>query len=83
MLSVNGLRTLCDLSTCLLGTLRLAGTGDRKHLMPHLGCMGGNMSDTVYVDTSNNFQDILCGLQSEDQLAQEYCQQIHARPPEI
>ena len=83
MLSVNRLGTLCDLSTCLLGTLGLAGTGDCKHLMPCLGCTGGDTSKMVYMDTSDNFGDILRGLQSGDQLAQEYCQQIHARPPEI
>ena len=83
MLSANGLGTLCDLSTCLLGALRLTGTGDRKHLMPHLGCTGGDTSETVYADTSDNFQDTLRRLQSGDQLAQEYCQRIHARPPEI
>ena len=69
MLNASGLRTLCNLSTCLLGTLRLTGTGDHKHLMPRLGCMGGDTSETVYMDTSDNFQDILCGLQSGDQLA--------------
>ena len=69
VLSVNGLGTLCDLSTCLLGTLRLASTGDHKHLMPHLGCTGGNMSEMAYVNTSNNFQDTLHELQSGDQLA--------------
>ena len=83
MLSVNRLGTLCDLSTCLLGTLELAGTGDREHLMPCLGCMGGDTSETVYMDTSDNFQDTLHGLQSGDQLAQEYCQWIHTKPPEI
>ena len=55
VLSVNGLGTLCDLSTCLLGVLGLAGTGDRKHLMPCSGCTGGNMSETAYVDMSDNF----------------------------
>ena len=83
VLSVNRLRTFCDLSTCLLGTLGLTGTGDREHLMPHSGCMGGDMSEMVYADTSDGFQDTLRGLQSGDQLAQEYCQRIHARPPEI
>ena len=83
VLSVNRLGTLCDLSTCLLGALGLAGTGDREHLMPRSGCTGGDMSETVYVDTSNNFRDTLRGLQSGDQLAQEYCQRIHARPLEI
>ena len=83
VLSVNRSGTLCNLSTCLLGAFGLTGTGDHKHLMPHLGCMGGNMSEMVYVDTSNNFRDILRGLQSGDQLAQEYCQRIHTRPPEI
>ena len=66
VLSVNGLGTLCNLSTCLLGTLGLAGTGDCEHLMPHSGCTGGDMSKMVYTDTSNNFQDILRGLQSGD-----------------
>ena len=33
VLSVNRSRTFCDLSTCLLGTLGLAGTGDREHLI--------------------------------------------------
>ena len=83
VLSTNRLRTFCDLSTCLLGALGLAGTGDCEHLMPRSGCTGGDTSKTVYVDTSDNFQDTLRGLQSGDQLAQEYCQQIHARPPEI
>ena len=83
MLSANGLGTFCNLSTCLLGTLGLTGTGDCEHLMPRSGCMGGDMSEKAYMDTSDNFQDILRGLQSGDQLAQEYCQQIHARPPEI
>ena len=83
MLSANRLGTLCDLSMCLLGTLGLAGTGDCEHLMPHSGCTGGNMSEMVYVDTSDNIRDILRGLQSGDQLAQEYCQRIHTRPPEI
>ena len=73
VLSVNGLGTLCNLSTCLLGTLGLAGTGDCEHLMPRLGCMGGDTSETVYTDTSDNFQDTLRGLQSGDRLAQEYC----------
>ena len=41
------------------------------------------MSETVYADTSDDFQDILHGLQSGDQLAQEYCQQIHTRLLEI
>ena len=66
VLSANGLGTLCDPSTCLLGALRLAGTGDCEHLMPRLGCMGGDTSKTVYVDMSNDFQDILRGLQSGD-----------------
>ena len=73
MLSVNRLGTLCDLSTCLLGTLGLTSTGDREHLMPRSGCMGGDMSEMMYTDTSNNFQDTLHRLQSGDQLAQEYC----------
>ena len=83
MLSANGLGTLCDLSTCLLGALRLTGTGDRKHLMPRSGCTGGDTSKMAYMDTSDNFRDTLRGLQSGDQLAQEYCQRIHARPLEI
>ena len=83
LLSVNGLGTLCDLSTCLLGALGLAGTGDHDHLMPRLGCTGGDTCETVYADTSDNSQDILRGLQSGDQLAQKYCQRIHTRPPEI
>ena len=83
VLSANGLGTLCDPSTCLLGALRLAGTGDCEHLIPRLGCMGGDTSEMAYMDTSDNFQDILRGLQSGDQLAQEYCQWIHTRPPEI
>ena len=83
VLSANRLRTFCDLSTCLLGTLGLAGTGDREHLMPCSGCTGGDTSEMAYADTSDNFRDTLHGLQSGDQLAQEYCQQIHARPPEI
>ena len=66
VLSVNGLGTLCDPSTCLLGTLGLAGTGDREHLMPRLGCTGGDTSEIAYVDTSNNFRDTLHGLQSGD-----------------
>ena len=66
VLSANGLGTLCDLSTCLLGTLGLASTGDREHLMPRSGCTGGDMSEMVYMDTSDNFQDILRGLQSGD-----------------
>ena len=66
VLSANGLGTLCDLSTCLLGALGLAGTGDCKHLMPRSGCMGGDTSKTAYVNTSNNFQDTLRGLQSGD-----------------
>ena len=73
MLSVNGLGTLCDPSTCLLGTLGLAGTGDCKHLVPRSGCTGGDMSEMAYADTSDNFRDTLHGLQSGDQLAQEYC----------
>ena len=83
VLSANGLRTFCDPSTCLLGALGLAGTGDCEHLMPHLGCTGGDTSETAYADTSDDFQDTLRKLQSGDQLAQEYCQRIHARPPEI
>ena len=83
MLSVDGLGTLCDLSTYLLGTLKLTGNGDCKHLMPCSGCTSGDMSKMVYMDTSNNFQGILHGLQSGDQLAQEYCQWIHTRPLEI
>ena len=83
LLSVNGLGTLCDLSTCLLGTLRLTGTGDHEHLVSRSGCTGGDTSEMVYVDTSDDFRDTLRGLQSGDRLAQEYCQQIHARPPEI
>ena len=83
VLSANRSGTLCNPSTCLLGTLGLTGTGDCEHLMPRLGCMGGDTSKMVYVDTSNNFRDILRGLQSGDQLAQEYCQRIHARPQEI
>ena len=55
MLSVNRSGTLCDLSTYLLGTLELTSTGDRKHLMPHLGCTGGDTSETVYVDMSDDF----------------------------
>ena len=55
VLSVNGLRTLCDLSTCLLGALGLTGTGDCEHLMPRSGCTGGDTSKMVYIDTSNNF----------------------------
>ena len=66
VLSANGLRTFCDLSTCLLSALRLAGTGDREHLMPRSGCTGGDMSEIVYVDTSNNFRDTLHGLQLGD-----------------
>ena len=66
VLSVNRLGTLCNLSTCLLGTLGLTGTGDCEHLMPHSGCMGGDMSETAYVDTSDNFRDIPRGLQSGD-----------------
>ena len=66
MLSVNRLGTLCDLSTCLLGTLGLTGTGDRKHLMLRSGCTDGDMSEMVYVDISDNFQDTLRGLQSGD-----------------
>ena len=66
VLSANGLGNLCDPSTCLLGALRLAGTGDREHLMPHLGYTGGDTSETVYADTSDNFQDTLRGLQSGD-----------------
>ena len=66
VLSANRLRTFCDLSTCLLGTLGLAGTGDCEHLMPRSGCTGGDMSKTVYADTSNNLQDTLRGLQSGD-----------------
>ena len=55
MLSVNRLGTLCNLSTCLLGTLGLAGTGDREHLTLCLGCTGGDMSKMVYVDISDDF----------------------------
>ena len=66
VLSVNRLGTLCNLSTCLLGTLGLAGTGDCEHLMPCSGCMGGDTSEMVYMDTSDNFQDTLRGLQSGD-----------------
>ena len=73
VLSANGLITLCDLSMCLLGTLRLAGTGDREHLMPRSGCTGGNTSEMAYTDTSDDFRDTLHGLQSGDRLAQEYC----------
>ena len=51
--------------------------------MPRSDCMSGDMSKTVYTDTSDNFRDILHRLQSGDQLAWEYCQQIHTRPPEI
>ena len=66
VLSVNGWGTLCNLSTCLLGALGLAGTGDCEHLMPCSGCTGGDMSETVYMDTSDNFRDTLRGLQSGD-----------------
>ena len=66
VLSVNRSRTFCNLSTCLLGALRLAGTGDREHLMPCSGCTGSNTSETAYMDTSDNFRDTLCGLQSGD-----------------
>ena len=66
VLSVNRLGTLCDPSTCLLGTLRLTGTGDREHLMPRSGCTGGDMSEMVYADTSDDFRDTLRGLQSGD-----------------
>ena len=83
VLSVNRLGTHCDPSTCLLGILGLAGTGDHKYLIPCSVCTGGDMSETVYMDTSDNFQDTLRGLQSGDQLAQEYCQWIHTRLPEI
>ena len=83
LLSVNRLGTFCDPSTCLLGTLKLAGTGDCEHLMPRSGCMGGDTSEMVYADISDDFQDILHGLQSGDQLAQEYCQWIHTRLLEI
>ena len=69
MLSANGLRTLCEPSTCLLGILGLTGTGDCEHLMSYLGCTGGDTSEMVYMDISDNFQDILCGLQSGDQFA--------------
>ena len=55
VLSVNRLGTLCNSSTCLLGTLGLAGTGDCEHLMPHSVCTGGDMSETAYVDTSDDF----------------------------
>ena len=83
VLSVNRLGTLCSLSTCPLGILGLTGTGDCKHLMLRLGCIGGDMSETAYADMSDNFQDTLRRLQSGDQLAHEYCQRIHTRPPEI
>ena len=66
VLSVNGLGTLCNLSTCLLGTFGLAGTGDREHLVPRSGCTGGDTSKMVYTDTSDNFRDILRRLQSGD-----------------
>ena len=69
VLSVNRLGTLCNPSTYLLGTLGLAGIGNCKHLMPCLGCTGGDMSKMVYMDISDNFQDILRGLQLGDQLA--------------
>ena len=55
VLSVNRLGTLCNPSTCLLGTLRLAGTGDCEYLMPHSGCTGGDTSEMAYADMSNNF----------------------------
>ena len=55
VLSANRLGTLCDLSTCLLGALRLAGTGDCEHLMPRSGCTGGDTSETAYMDTSDDF----------------------------
>ena len=73
VLSVNGSGTLCNPSTCLLGTLGLASTGDCKHLVPRSGCTGGDTSEMAYVDTSNDFRDTLRGLQSGDRLAQEYC----------
>ena len=66
VLSANGLGTPCDLSTCLLGALGLAGTGDREHLIPCSGCMGGDMSEMAYADTSNDFRDILRRLQLGD-----------------
>ena len=69
VLSVNRLRTLCNPSTCLLGTLRLTSTGDCEHLMSHSGCTGGDMSKIVYTDISDNFQDTLHRLQLGDQLA--------------
>ena len=83
VLSMDRLGTFCNLSTCLLGTLGLTGTGDCKHLISHSGCIGGDMSETVYADISDDFWDILHELQSGDQMAQEYCQWIHVRPPEI
>ena len=66
VLSVNRLGTLCNLSTCLLGTLGLAGTGDHEYLVLHSGCMGDDTSEIVYVDTSDNFRDTLRRLQSGD-----------------
>ena len=72
MLSVDGLGTFCNLSTCLLGALRLASTGDCEHLISCSGCTGGDMSEMAYTDISDDFRDILHGLQSGDQLAQEY-----------
>ena len=66
VLSANRLGTLCNPSICLLGALGLAGTGDRKHLMPRSGCMGGDTSEMAYADTSDNFRDTLHGLQSGD-----------------
>ena len=69
VLSANRLRTFCDLSTCLLGALRLTGTGNREHLMLRLGCTGGDMSEMVYADTSDNFRGTLHELQLGDQLA--------------
>ena len=69
VLSPNRLGTLCDPSTCLLGTLGLAGTGDCEHLVPCSGCTGGNTSETAYADTSDDFRDTLRRLQSGDRLA--------------
>ena len=66
VLSANRLGTLCDLSTCLLGALGLAGTGDHEHLMPRSGYTGGNTSEMVYADTSDDFRDTLRRLQSGD-----------------
>ena len=66
VLSANGSGTLCNPSMCLLGALGLTGTGDHEHLVPCSGCTGGDTSETVYADTSDNFRDTLCGLQSGD-----------------